>query len=343
MPTEPLLSILIPYYNMPHSLPRLLDNILAQSLKSLEVIIVDDGSREPCREAVDVYREQGLDVRIVEHGVNKGTKEARLSGVEHARGRVIAFADADDLFLGSEALEYHVRLLLREEADIMHFSTLARHPEKGTVSLLRHGQPFAPILTGQDVFSAYAEGGRGHGLWQKLYAASLCRAILPAARSFAMHRLAEDRFLTALLFSQAQRYRGSERAGYFYHITPASNLSIRAPQKLGTIHSMTKWLITWLRDGNFSPAIINTYEAHAKRGILWHAAQLEKACHSSNPDVSYLAMLRTVLDGADMAVMERALAYALTEGGGGFVAQDALKLREGISKLKCSHLDNHDG
>ncbi len=76
MSSIPLLSIIIPHYNMPHVLSTLLDSILIQSLKSLEIIVVDDGSCDSCKDVIEAYQGKNIEVRLIEHGVNKGAREA---------------------------------------------------------------------------------------------------------------------------------------------------------------------------------------------------------------------------------------------------------------------------
>jgi glycosyltransferase involved in cell wall biosynthesis len=331
MPAEPLLSILVPHYNARHVLPCMLDSILPQSLKSLEVVVVDDGSREPCREVIDSYRGKGLNVRLIEHCVNKGTKEARLTGVEHARGRIIAFADADDLFLGIDILEQHVRLLLREEADILHYNVISRESDGRDGFSSRH-RPYATLLNGKEVFETYANNHcRGHTHWNKLYSANLCRACLPAARSLSVRGAAEDFFLVSLLFSQAQRYRGSELPGYRYFRTSIDTNCSRAAGYLREKHAIANWFNVWLREKHFSPASIKTFMMTNGRVMLGHAALLEQACHLPERDGFDQDTFRALVKEMDATALYHALEFALEQSGQR--RPDALRLRQAFSEL----------
>jgi len=336
MKDKPLLSILIPHYNMPHSLPRLLDSILIQSLKDLEVIVVDDGSTQSCRHVIDAYCEKELALRLIEHGVNRGTKEARLTGVKHAQGRVIAFADADDLFLGTDILEYHVRLLLHENVDIVHFNTMLRIPETGQEELFIARAPFAEVLSGKDVFAAYVNSmnGRKAGvLWGKLYSGKLCRTCLPAASTLALRRFAEDFYLASLYFANAEQYRGSNFIGYYWTHTPQGKVATRAPRILCALSTIEAWFSVYLQDKNFAPAIINAFKADITERMLQNAVRLERACRLPDSEAIDQDALRAFTAGVDMAALDRVLKYALAESGGRSEAQSAARLRETLSKF----------
>jgi glycosyltransferase involved in cell wall biosynthesis len=118
----PLVSLIIPHHNHNELLPRLLDSILAQTLHDLEVIVVDDHSERSCADIISDYAVKGLSIQLIRNEIRQYTKNCRIIGVEASRGQVICFADADDVLLGTEVLEYHARLLLREDADIVGFA-----------------------------------------------------------------------------------------------------------------------------------------------------------------------------------------------------------------------------
>ena len=93
-----LVSVVIPTYNRTESLRRAAASVLAQTYANLELIIVDDASDVPGAQAVA----EALDdprVRFVRREVNGGAGAARNTGVEAAKGDLIAFHDSDDEWL----------------------------------------------------------------------------------------------------------------------------------------------------------------------------------------------------------------------------------------------------
>src|SRR5262245_39908172 len=88
----PNVSVVIPSYNSAAYLPAAIDSVLAQTARDLEVIVVDDGSTD---DTPDVVARYGPPVRGIRQA-NAGVAAARNRGIAEARGRYIAFLDADD-------------------------------------------------------------------------------------------------------------------------------------------------------------------------------------------------------------------------------------------------------
>lgn len=95
---KPILSVVMPIYNVEQWVGAALDSILTQSLQALEVIVVDDGSPDGSAEVVRRIARHDPRVRIVTKE-NGGLGAARNTGLEHIRGDYVAFADSDDIIL----------------------------------------------------------------------------------------------------------------------------------------------------------------------------------------------------------------------------------------------------
>ncbi len=99
-------SVIIPCYNQAHFLSGAIESVLAQTLQPREIIVVDDGSPDGVEAAVAPYRGK---IRYLSQE-NRGLSAARNYGIREARGSIIAFLDADDLWLPHK-LEEQLRLL----------------------------------------------------------------------------------------------------------------------------------------------------------------------------------------------------------------------------------------
>ncbi len=103
-------SVIVPTHNCARFLPESLDSILSQGVDDMELILVDDGSvDETPRLAEDYVRKYGPDKIIYVRQAKRGPAAARNAGVRRARGKLIAFNDADDIWVpGSlkKRLEY---------------------------------------------------------------------------------------------------------------------------------------------------------------------------------------------------------------------------------------------
>lgn len=112
----PLISIIVPVYNMEKYLKRCVDSLLQQTYKNIEIILVDDGSPDNCGIICDDYANKHDNIKIL-HQKNQGLSAARNNGVEISSGEYIAFADPDDL-IPAYSIECLYDALVKEKADI---------------------------------------------------------------------------------------------------------------------------------------------------------------------------------------------------------------------------------
>lgn len=112
-----ILSVIVPVYNEEKYLKECLDSIIHQTYSNLDIILVNDGSKDNSGDICEEYA--SLDKRIsVIHQVNSGMINARYAGVKRAKGEYIIFCDADD-YVDKKAYEYLMNMALRYSADIV--------------------------------------------------------------------------------------------------------------------------------------------------------------------------------------------------------------------------------
>lgn len=97
--SEPMIkvSVIIPVYNQAPYLAECLDSVLAQTLREIEVVCVDDGSTDGSERMLDDYAKRDLRVKVI-HQSNAGVAAARNNGLAAATGEFIAFMDPDDKY-----------------------------------------------------------------------------------------------------------------------------------------------------------------------------------------------------------------------------------------------------
>ena len=112
------ISVIVPLYNIKWNLFKIcLDSILSQLNNNIELLIINDGSKE--RESVDCckkYIEKYENVRLIDRLENKGVSETRNEGIEYSCGRFLMFVDADDV-LESGAIQ-KIENVIRADASI---------------------------------------------------------------------------------------------------------------------------------------------------------------------------------------------------------------------------------
>ncbi len=258
----PLVSLIIPHYNHKQHLPDLLDCILQQSLNNLEVIVVDDCSKEPCIDVIEAYQNKGLRLRLLQHEVNQGAKNARLTGIASARGSIIAFADADDTLHGTTALEYHANLMVEQQADIVQFDTMycKTNNEPDVDSIL------APALEGENIFATYVDlWGRGGTMWNKLYSRELCMTHYDICRASKVRWACEDYYLSAWFLFHAKRYIGSTVVGYNYIDNfDGTKARLAAGRMTDLLHVINEF-IPYIAKNGCPPHVVNKFYTNTLR------------------------------------------------------------------------------
>lgn len=111
-----MISIVIPVYNVEKYLRRCVDSVLSQTYKDIEIILIDDGSKDKSGKICDEYEKKDSRVRAI-HKENGGLSSARNRGIEEAQGEYIGFVDSDD-YIDNDMYEVLYDELQKENADI---------------------------------------------------------------------------------------------------------------------------------------------------------------------------------------------------------------------------------
>lgn len=112
---EPLITVIVPVYNVEQYLSRCIESIRHQSYKNWELLLVDDGSADLSGSICDSYADKDKRIRVI-HQENQGVSVARNVALDQARGEYIQFIDSDD-WEPEDALSYLYTLLNKEKAD----------------------------------------------------------------------------------------------------------------------------------------------------------------------------------------------------------------------------------
>lgn len=108
-------SVIVPVYKVQKYLSRCMESLINQTLKDIEIILIDDGSPDQCPELCDEYARKYNNIKVI-HQKNAGLGMARNAGLEIAQGIYIAFVDSDD-YLDKRALENLYEIADKNSAD----------------------------------------------------------------------------------------------------------------------------------------------------------------------------------------------------------------------------------
>lgn len=113
---RPLISVIIPIYNVEKYLPRAIESVCRQTYSNLEIILVEDGSPDKCGEICDEYASHDARIKVI-HKENGGLSDARNAGLDAMGGEYVAFVDSDD-YIAPFFVEELYRALSDTNADI---------------------------------------------------------------------------------------------------------------------------------------------------------------------------------------------------------------------------------
>lgn len=117
----PLISVIIPVYNREKLIVDALESVLNQPCRSLEIIVVDDGSSDRSAEVCKRYQARDPRIKIFQKE-NGGVSSARNYGIKHATGRYVAFLDSDDAWVPGAMTSALCKYVEESDADIINFA-----------------------------------------------------------------------------------------------------------------------------------------------------------------------------------------------------------------------------
>lgn len=241
--SEPLISVVVPAYNIEEYLARCLDSILSQSYKNIEIVLVDDGSKDTTGQIADSYSAQYPGRFRVIHMENGGVTRARLTGIEVANGDWIGFVDGDDVI----EKDMYQRLLdnaTKYEADISHcgYQTVVNNSERvhffyNTGRIVQQDR-----ITGlKDLLSgSFIEPG----LWNKLFHKNLFHSLLQPGLFDTNVKINEDLLMNYILFKAANSAVYEDFCPYHYLVrsTSATRSEFNAYKVFDPV-KVRKWIL----------------------------------------------------------------------------------------------------
>lgn len=130
---KPKISVIVPVYNVENYLSRCVDSLLNQTLRDIEIILVDDGSPDKCPEMCDEYAKMDNRVHVI-HKENGGLSSARNEGLKYIKGEYYMFVDSDD-WIDTETCKVCYEEIIASESDCLMFSYTK---EFGNHSIINH-------------------------------------------------------------------------------------------------------------------------------------------------------------------------------------------------------------
>lgn len=160
----------MPVYNSEQYLKKSIESVITQSLKDIELLLVDDGSTDSSGEICDYYAKQDKRIRVF-HQKNQGQCAGRNNMIENCVGEYIAFIDNDDVFLDN-VLESNYEIAKSTNADIVKFGFRVEEQEKNFTEVRDRKSNSMLTITKMNKGKCYhsvEESGYFSSVWNGLY------------------------------------------------------------------------------------------------------------------------------------------------------------------------------
>lgn len=218
---SPLVSVIVPVYNVECMLDKCVESIISQSYKNLEILLVDDGSPDNCPAKCDLWAKDDERIRVI-HKKNGGLSSARNAGLAEAQGKFVSFIDSDD-YIDVDMIDRMVTEALQNDSQMVVCGTVNELYDNGKYSVLGCAvmQDMRTSNNGQvkKIMLELTDTGYCIPVWNKLFRYDFLKQY-DASFDESLH-LGEDSVFEAHLYKYVDRLSCISKA--FYHYVSRDN------------------------------------------------------------------------------------------------------------------------
>ena len=168
-------SIIVPIYKVEKVLTRCLDSLCRQSLRDIEIILIDDASPDRCGEICEQYAMEDERIRVFHHLENKGVSAARNTGIAHASADYLMFVDGDD-WVHEDFCKLPYECAVQKQADLVMFDCKRiNHDDSTELEKNENGRDFIKLTCLEAIELMFR--GEGVSVCNKLYSRKLFNTI----------------------------------------------------------------------------------------------------------------------------------------------------------------------
>ena len=216
---QPLISVIVPVYNVAEYLPECVDSIINQTYKNLEIILVDDGSTDACPDICDEYAKRDSRIRVI-HKKNGGLSDARNVGLDICTGEWIGFVDSDD-YIAHDMYEKLYCSVVEAKADVSVCQSIKDKNGKLLYSNYKRGNEI--LSSKEDMINRMFCGGvQTIAVWLKLYRKNVFLDL-----RFPVGKTNEDAFIILSIIDNTAKMVIIPDALYYYRLRIGSITNVR--------------------------------------------------------------------------------------------------------------------
>lgn len=227
----PLISVIVPVYNVEKYLKKCVESVLAQTMKEIEIILVDDGSTDTSRTMCDAFAEKYEQIRVI-HKDNGGLSSARNAGVKIAEGSYVGFVDSDD-YIAPDMYEVLYKEIEKNQADVavcgvydVYRTKMTPQCESMDTFVCDNAEMFGHILIGEKISGTVCN---------KLIRMNIAKKLL-----FPEGKLFEDAFYCGQLVQHVTKAAVTTKPYYYYvHREGSITTSVYKQKDMDVIEAFT--------------------------------------------------------------------------------------------------------
>lgn len=195
---DELISVVVPVYNVEKYIEKCIKSIIAQTYKNLEIIVVNDGTKDNSIGVIKKYIDQDNRIKVINQE-NAGLSEARNTGIKNACGKYIVFVDSDD-YIDESMIEKMYRRLKKDNSQLVVCNILRVDDEYNELGFRENYYGEKEIFNNDEAIRALLLNKINGYAWNKLYDINLFKDI-----RYIKGRLFEDIFTTFDVVLKAEK------------------------------------------------------------------------------------------------------------------------------------------
>lgn len=234
---QPLVTIVIPVYNVEKYVEKCVESVQKQDYKNIEIILVDDGSNDKSGAICDLLEQSDKRIRVI-HQENKGLSVARNVGIDESNGEWIYFLDSDDWIAG-DLLSKLINVALSTKSDIACCTSKDVY-EDGTIANETIDTNEIRILKREEIIESLLQKDFNvrFEVWNKLWK----RELIGDTR-FIAKQVSEDIHFDRILFLKTNQIAYLNSSLHYYRIQrPGNTNSSFKVKRLCVFQEFAEWI-----------------------------------------------------------------------------------------------------
>lgn len=264
LPTYPLISVIVPVYNVEEYLSRCIESILNQNYRDLELILVDDGSTDNSVELANHYIKKDSRVKLFRQS-NQGSSIARNTGLSYAQGEYISFVDSDDWIL-PQMLGTMLNIAIENNLEVVECESVRSTDYKKLDTLKPQSNTRHRIETKEESLARVIKN-QNFAVWRRIYHKSIIENL-----KFIPHKIHQDVFFTIDILKKIKQQGYIKTPLYIYNVENTS--IIRSPYNQKKLDAIDAVFYVINQTENFNDKVKINAKKHVIQVLRYHYHEL---------------------------------------------------------------------